>query len=95
LQVVAFFLLPGLFIQAFLGIGTLIQDIRAGSYSGLASALFPTVLLLLVTILFGRFFCGYLCAFGSLSDGMTFIGHDLFRLKTRMPEKVGSVFLSI
>jgi uncharacterized protein with FMN-binding domain/Pyruvate/2-oxoacid:ferredoxin oxidoreductase delta subunit len=91
LQVVAFFLLPGLFIQAFLGIGTLIQDICVGSYSGLASALFPTVLLLLVTILFGRFFCGYLCAFGSLSDGMTFIGHDLFGLKTRMPEKVDQI----
>jgi len=52
-----------------------------------------TGLLLLVTILFGRHFCGYACAFGSLGDAMyeltVFIRQKVFHKKGRhgYPEK--------
>ena len=52
-----------------------------------------TGLLLVVTILFGRHFCGYACAFGSLGDAMyeltVFIRQKVFHKKGRhgYPEK--------
>jgi uncharacterized protein with FMN-binding domain/Pyruvate/2-oxoacid:ferredoxin oxidoreductase delta subunit len=91
IQIAAFFLIPGLFIQAFNGVGVLIQDLVKNNYSGLMVALFPTLFLFVFTLFFGRVFCGYLCSFGTLSDGMSFLGHNVFHLKTRMPAKVDHV----
>lgn len=68
---VAFFLLaPSVFSAAFNGIK------YAAGQIGLRQAVEPTsfvVLLvgvLLFTVLFGRFFCGYACAFGTLGDAV-------------------------
>lgn len=65
----AFFLLaPALFTSAFTGlkqIFTAIGDGQPLEFSNFARVL---LLLCLFTMAFGRFFCGYACAFGALGD---------------------------
>ena len=84
IQLISFLLLPGLFIDSFNGIKALVQGLSAGTadFAALLPALFPSVLLILVTLIFGRFFCGYMCAFGTLGDAVHFLGQYItaFRL---------------
>ena len=70
LQLLFFLFLPSAFTTAFSGIKALLTQI--GSSSPIAWSSFLTVLLALCayTIVFGRFFCGYACAFGSLGDAV-------------------------
>lgn len=88
IQLVCFFLLPGLFIDSFNGIKTAIQALSGGTsdFAALLPALFPSALLIIATMIFGRFFCGFMCAFGTLGDAVHFIGKKVFKLDYRMPE---------
>ena len=88
-----FYLLSALFSTAFAGVKSIFQAIAAHQQIAWNSFLDVTGLLLLVTILFGRHFCGYACAFGSLGDAMyeltVFIRKKVFHKKGRhgYPEK--------
>ena len=66
IQLVFFLFLPSAFTTAFSGIKSVLTQIGAGN--PIAWSSFLTVLLALCayTIVFGRFFCGYACAFGTL-----------------------------
>ena len=88
IQLVCFLLLPGLFIDSFNGIKAAIQAISGGSvdFATLLPSIFPSVLLIIATIIFGRFFCGFMCAFGTLGDAVHYIGKKVFKLNYRMPE---------
>ena len=88
IQLVCFLLLPGLFIDSFNGIKAAIQAISGGGadFATLLPSIFPSVLLIIATIIFGRFFCGFMCAFGTLGDAVHFIGKGVFKLNYRMPE---------
>mgnify|MGYP004654441715 FL=1 len=69
-QIVFFAAAPGAFSAAFNGVKYI-----AGQIGGL-KAIEPTSFLLLLaglcafTVVFGRFFCGYACAFGTLGDAL-------------------------
>ncbi len=69
-QIVFFVAVPGAFSAAFNGVKYI-----AGQIGGL-KAIEPTSFLLLLaglcafTVVFGRFFCGYACAFGTLGDAL-------------------------
>lgn len=69
-QIVFFVAAPGAFSAAFNGVKYI-----AGQIGGL-KAIEPTSFLLLLaglcafTVVFGRFFCGYACAFGTLGDAL-------------------------
>lgn len=85
---------PALFSTAFAGVKSIFQAIAAGQPVTWNSFLDVTGALLLLTVLFGRHFCGYACAFGSLGDAMyeltVFIRQKVFHKKGRhgYPEKV-------
>ena len=88
IQLVCFLIFPGLFIDSFNGIKTAVQAISEGaaSFASLLPALFPSALLIVTTIIFGRFFCGFMCAFGTLGDAVHFTGKKVFKLNYRVPE---------
>ena len=88
IQLLCFLFLPGLFIDAFNGIKALVLAISSGNVDAatLLPALFPSVLLIVATMVFGRFFCGFMCAFGTLGDTVHFIGRKLFKNDHRVPE---------
>ena len=81
IQIASFVLIPGLFMTAFGALKDVYQAIITGSFS--AAALSYQLLILLavipVTILLGRFFCGYLCSFGSMSDFLWFISGKIMK----------------
>ena len=87
IQLVFFIFYPALFSTAFAGVKSIFQAIAAHQQIAWNSFLDVTGLLLLVTILFGRHFCGYACAFGSLGDAMyeltVFIRQKVFHKKGR------------
>ena len=79
IQLASFILFPGLFILALSSIETIIKSLIGGTIT-LSSLLSPLLVLLAIipiTILWGRFFCGYLCAFGSMQELVNFIGRKL------------------
>ncbi len=70
IQLLFFLFLPSAFTSAFSGIKYIFTQIGLGASVGATA--FVTILLTLCayTILFGRFFCGYACAFGTLGDAV-------------------------
>ena len=76
-----------LFSTAFAGVKSVFQAIAAHQAISWNSFLDVTAVLLVVTCLFGRHFCGYACAFGSLGDALyeltVFIRQKVFHKKGR------------
>lgn len=68
IQIVFFILAPSLFTESFNGIKAIFQSISAGEMLEWSSFLRTLVILCLFTMLLGRFFCGYACAFGAVGD---------------------------
>jgi len=70
LQILFFIWLPSLYISAFAGLQELFTSIVTGTFS--LTAIWPDLLALVAivpsTIFAGRFFCGWMCAFGALLD---------------------------
>lgn len=67
-QLVFFLTMPGAFVAGFSGIKHLFQWIGGGEVLQLDSFVLSLIGLACFTIVFGRFFCGFACAFGGLGD---------------------------
>lgn len=69
-QLAAFLLAPALFAAVFGALGTVVTALAHGTFTlaALAAPLLILAVVLLVTALWGRVFCGWLCAFGALGD---------------------------
>ncbi|HWT27652.1 MAG TPA: FMN-binding protein [Mobilitalea sp.] len=85
IQVVCFLILPALFIQIFLSIKAIMMLVL--HHQGTFQAVLPNIILLavatIVTVFAGRFFCGWMCAFGSMGDFL----YRLPRLKNKNSHK--------
>ncbi len=68
IQLIFFLLVPSAF--AFSGVKYLFTQIGKGDAIGMTSFVTALCVLCLYTILFGRFFCGFACAFGSFGDAL-------------------------
>lgn len=89
IQLAAFLLLPGLFISTFSAIKAVYLAVIQGtfSFSTLAQPLLLLLAIFPVTILWGRFFCGYLCSFGAMGDLLWGVSGKLFGKPLRVPHK--------
>ena len=70
IQLACFIFFPSAFTTAFAGIKYLLTQIGAGEEIAWTPFVAVLAALCLFTILFGRFFCGFACAFGSLGDAL-------------------------
>ena len=79
LQVAGFLLLPGLFILTLGSVKGLWQALISGSFTwaAMGAPLLTLLAVIPITALWGRFFCGYLCAFGGMQELMRFVGKQL------------------
>lgn len=68
IQLGFFIFLPSLFSEAFSGIKGIFNAVSQGDALVWNEFLKTFVILAGITILFGRYFCGYACAFGSFGD---------------------------
>ena len=88
-QLLAFLLFPGLFLTVFNALKDVIVALVTGTFalSALTGSLITLAVVLGVTVLWGRFFCGYLCTFGALQELLAFARKKLIPEVRRMPEK--------
>ena len=82
LQILFFLLTPSLFTGAFSGVKYIFTQISGSQPLEPVSFVKTLAALCILTTAFGRFFCGYVCAFGALGDGVQFL------VKQKNPEKV-------
>ena len=68
IQTVFFVTMPGAFMAAFSGVKSVFLAIATGNVLECNSFVKALLGLGIFTILFGRFFCGFACAFGTLGD---------------------------
>ncbi len=87
IQILFFVFLPALYFQTLSGIRQLYTAIIHQQFS---IALWPqmteAIVIIPVTLLAGRFFCGWMCAFGSFTDFVYQISQKLFHKKIRISE---------
>ena len=88
-QLISFLLFPGLFLTVFNALRDVIIALFTGTFalSALSGSLLTLLAVLGVTVLWGRFFCGYLCTFGALQELLAFAGRKLLPGLRRVPEK--------
>ncbi|HEY5525765.1 MAG TPA: 4Fe-4S binding protein, partial [Clostridium sp.] len=93
IQIILFLLLPGLYVLTFSELKTVYGMIINGNFSFIQA--FPSLMeftaVMIFTILMGRFFCGWLCAFGAYNDWIYLISSKIFRTKFKVNEGVDSI----
>lgn len=86
LQILFFLLTPSLFTGAFSGVKYIFTQIGTSQPLEPVSFVKTLAALCLLTMVFGRFFCGYVCAFGALGDGVQFVSKQIQKkLKKKLP----------
>ena len=70
IQLLFFILMPATFTTAFSGVKYIFTQVGAGAKIESNPFVVVLIVLLLYTVLFGRFFCGYACSFGALGDAV-------------------------
>lgn len=92
-QILFFIFLPGLYVSAFSGIKDIYLSIYSHHFN--ITALLPQIVeaiaIIPVTLLLGRFFCGWMCAFGTMGDFISLLSHRVFKRKFRMNETADRV----
>ncbi len=87
IQVIFFLMAPSVYTAAFSGIKEIATAIGAGDPLALSSFVTTLLVVCVYTILFGRFFCGYACAFGGLGDAVYALSQLIQRtIKHKLPE---------
>jgi len=96
-QLAAFALFPGLFIATFAALKSICTAIIGGTFSAaaLAGQIVLAASMLVITALMGRFFCGFLCAFGSMGDLLWYIGGKLKIKRPKISPRADRVLKSV
>lgn len=92
-QVLFFILLPGAYFSAFSGVQQIVQSILNHSFnpSVLLPQIVATVAVIPLTMVLGRFFCGWMCAFGSMGDFIYEISSKFWKRKPRISQRLDRV----
>lgn len=93
IQVILFFLLPGLYTLTFSEFKQIYEMIIDGNFNLIQAlpGLIEFLTVILLTILLGRFFCGWFCAFGSYNDWIYLISKNIFKINFKVNNKVDSI----
>lgn len=89
-QLISFIIYPGLFALCFNSIGVIYQLIITGTAS-IATLLSPILILaaiIPISIIWGRFFCSYICSFGAMQELFNWLGDILHIKKIQVPKAV-------
>ena len=87
-----FVIAPGLYSAAFGGVRSIAEQLHSGQLLKLNTFISLAIVLCLYTIIFGRFFCGYACAFGSFGD---FIHEVSSKIQKKIRKKVWKMPVSL
>jgi len=92
-QLAFLFILPALVGLVFNQIKTLYVNIVDGTFtvSNSLSNFGIIIVVIPLTIILGRFFCGWICAFGTLNDFIYILSQKVFKTKIKVDEKVDNI----
>ncbi len=92
-QIAGFLLLPGLFLLTLGSFKGIWQAILGGNWTwtAMGAPLLTLLAVLPITALWGRFFCGYLCAFGGMQELLDFIAKKCKLSRLTVPLTVDRV----
>lgn len=91
-QLISFFLLPGFFILVFGELKYFYQSLISGNVdpAKLVPASVELILAFLFTAVLGRFFCGWICAFGTYNDLIYSISKNIFKTRFKISSQLDS-----
>ena len=92
-QLIFFIFLPALYISTFNGIKQIYVAVinHSFSFNQLAPQLIEAVAIIPVTIIMGRFFCGWMCSLGTFGDLIYGISRKVFKGKYKIDEELDEV----
>lgn len=92
-QITFFILLPDLFALAFSQVKLIYTMILKGNFNFIKAfpRLIAVVAIIPITMFFGRFFCGWFCAFGSFNDFLYMISSKVFKTKFKVSKKLDAL----
>ena len=85
IQLLYFLFLPSVFTAAFNGVKYIFTQLGQGEKIEMTAFVSALLLVCAFTIVFGRFFCGFACAFGSLGDAMHAIYGIICKKRKKKP----------
>lgn len=88
IQLLYFLFLPSVFTAAFNGVKYIFTQLGQGEKIELTAFVAALLLVCAFTIVFGRFFCGFACAFGSLGDAMHAIYGIICKKRKKKPRRI-------
>lgn len=92
IQIICFILVPSLYISALMGIKEIYTSIINNQLStNIIPYLLEVIATIPITILFGRFFCGWMCAFGSFVDFIYISSNKFIPKKPKFKEDVDGI----
>ena len=85
-QMIFFIVLPALYVNAFSGIQQLYTAMieHTFNFADLWSQIVATTAIIPATIILGRFFCGWMCAFGTLGDMIYLASGRILKMNFRI-----------
>lgn len=88
-QIASLLLFPGLFITVFSAVGDILTALIKDRFSiyALSAQLITVLTVFIITVLWGRFFCGFVCFFGTLQELIAFLSKKIFPKKRQFPSK--------
>ncbi len=93
IQIIMFFIMPGLYSMTFSEVKTVYKMIIEGNFNFIQA--FPSLIeftaVMLITILMGRWFCGWVCSFGAYNDFVYAISKKIFKGKFKINEEIDSI----
>ena len=88
IQLLYFLFLPSVFTAAFNGVKYIFTQLGHGEKIEMTAFVAALLLVCAFTIVFGRFFCGFACAFGSLGDAMHAIYGIICKKRKKKPKRI-------
>lgn len=82
---------PGLFVVVFSEIKQVYLAVLKGTPLYFNSNFYMLIIVLISTILLGRYFCGWMCSFGAISEWFYKIFHMAFKFELKIPPKVDKI----
>lgn len=89
-QILFFIILPGLYINAFSGIREIYTAVLSGSFDAvqMLPQLVEGLVIIPATAILGRFFCGWMCAFGAFGDFIYGLSRKVSKSRFRISERL-------
>ena len=97
IQAAAFIFFPGLFLSIFTSLRDVVTALIGGTFTltGLAGQLVLLAVVFLLTALWGRIFCGYLCSFGAMQELIGWVSKKLIPRLLRVPAGADRILKSV